>query len=537
MSSSIDKQCVLGYDVMNDIEMFKAYDEKFEDNTVIKQFEKNLPNEGSKQNLQTVLETPIFDFNMLQLRQTRLQLLQNKLPNVDTQWFEDIRINEENVKWLLENKHEQESGILDSLEIVYFRWKLFNKCNESSYMLNLKNLNTVVFTPICSVFSPFLSFCLPYLILRYKFKFQIPFTLFIRTVVSIIVNTIVVNKNVNYIQCITYILSIIIYFQSIYNMFDSSRNTYNVYKLISKKIKGIRKYLQKCKDFFTFFDYNVEKNQSITKILKIKHDLVLYHMLRTNKDQYLDIFKDLIDSANELFSYIAVIRTITNYNMCYTEFKHMKRDTYIDAQQMYHICLPDAVKNDILLNKTNCVITGPNAAGKSTFIKGLVVNVLLSQTFGIACARRFIITPFYHINTQINIPDVKGKDSLFEAEMNRCKNNLDILTDLSMDKKCLFVMDEIFNSTNVVEGVAGSYAILNKMGSYSNSCNVVTTHYIYLTKLIRYLSLKMESVDYTFDYKLKKGVSKQYLALEMLKQKFPPDVITEALKIKKKLLV
>lgn len=537
MSSSVDNQCVLGYDVMNDIEMFKAYDESFEDGTVIKQFEKHLPNEGSKKKLQEALEHPIYDYNILQLRQTRLQLLQNKLPNVDTKWFEDIRINEECVKWLLENKHEQETGILDSLELVYFRWKVFNKCNESSSLLNVKNLNTVVFTPMCSVFSPVFSICLPYLILRYKFQFKISFTMFIRMVISIIVNTIVMNRNVNYVQCITYALSIFIYFQSIYNTFDSSRNTYNVYKLISKKIGGIRTYLQQCKDFFTFFGYNAEKNESITNILKIKHDLVLYHMLRTNKNQCLDIFKGIIDSVNELFSYIAVIRTIENNKMCYAQFKQMKRDTYIEAQQMYHICLPDAVKNDVLLNKTNCVITGPNAAGKSTFIKGLVVNVLLSQTFGIACAQQFIITPFYHINTQINIPDVKGKDSLFEAEMNRCKSNLDILTNLSIDKKCLFVMDEIFNSTNVVEGVAGSFAILDKMGQYSNSCNVVTTHYIYLTKLIRYISLKMESVDYTFDYKLRTGISKQYLAIEMLKQIFPEDVITEALKIKKKLLV
>ncbi len=98
-------------------------------------------------------------------------------------------------------------------------------------------------------------------------------------------------------------------------------------------------------------------------------------------------------------------------------------------------------------------------------------------------------------------------------------------------------MDEIFNSTNALEGVSGAYGVLKKMSSYSNSCNIVTTHYGYLTKLNNFKRLKMEKNNENFDYKIKSGISKQFLAIEMLKNNFDQEVVSEALKIKNKLLV
>ena len=47
----------------------------------------------------------------------------------------------------------------------------------------------------------------------------------------------------------------------------------------------------------------------------------------------------------------------------------------------------------------------------------------------------------------------------------------------------------------------------------------------------------MEKKGDIFNYKIVKGVSKQFLAIEMLKKNFDKDVVSEALKIKNKLLV
>jgi DNA mismatch repair protein MutS len=215
---------------------------------------------------------------------------------------------------------------------------------------------------------------------------------------------------------------------------------------------------------------------------------------------------------------------------------------------IWHPCIKsNIVKNDIIIDKDihNMILTGPNAGGKSTLVKSILINVLLSQTLTITSADRCYITPFKFINSQINIPDCKGKESLFQAEMNRCKYNFDTLSGLSQNEFGLIIMDEIFNSTNPIEGISGAYAVANHLSKNPNTMLVFTTHYLYLTKLEktkRFTNFKMNidknETSFSFPYKIKKGISKQCIALELLENKgFDDELIKEAKEIRDKLLV
>jgi len=152
------------------------------------------------------------------------------------------------------------------------------------------------------------------------------------------------------------------------------------------------------------------------------------------------------------------------------------------------------------------------------------------------------MTPFHLIHSQINIPDCKGKESLFEAEMHRSKNSIDMLN------KCqgpsLIIMDEIFNSTNPIEGISGAYAIAKSIGSFKSNLTIICTHYLYLTNLSKELkhfenfkmSVEINKDDIKFPYKLSKGVCTQFIALELLKKNgFDEDLIKNAIEIKEKI--
>ena len=190
------------------------------------------------------------------------------------------------------------------------------------------------------------------------------------------------------------------------------------------------------------------------------------------------------------------------------------------------------------------LITGPNAGGKSTFIKSIAISVIFSQTVGIAFCESFEITPFSLINTYLNIPDCKGKESLFEAEMHRARDHIRKLEDTKKDELSFIVMDEIFNSTNPEEGISGAYAIAEKLSSYKNSVSIITTHFSYLTKLEEQELFKNYKIPITRDqdenivypYKIKPGVSNQYIALELLRNKgFNNDLVDNAENICKSL--
>jgi DNA mismatch repair ATPase MutS len=106
-------------------------------------------------------------------------------------------------------------------------------------------------------------------------------------------------------------------------------------------------------------------------------------------------------------------------------------------------------------------------------------------------------------------------------------------------------MDEIFNSTNPVEGISGAYAVALHMSKNPGTLMVLTTHFAYLTKLssrtLKFTNYKMNVKQsdngFIFPYRLAPGISKQYIALDLLEQNgFEKSIIDDAKKIKDKLL-
>jgi energy-coupling factor transporter ATP-binding protein EcfA2 len=195
-------------------------------------------------------------------------------------------------------------------------------------------------------------------------------------------------------------------------------------------------------------------------------------------------------------------------------------------------------------NFTNVIITGPNGSGKSTYIKSITECLILSQTIGIVPAKEFTCTPFKHISTYLNIPDCQGKESLFQAEMNRCYNQLQMLEKAEIQGEYSFnIMDEIFVSTNYQEGMSGAYAVINQLCRFKNCLNIITTHFDTLANLEelpvakKYFDIEiLEDGSVSRDYKLRDGVSKKHMALKLLRNRgFSKEILDDAEKFYEKL--
>ena len=195
-------------------------------------------------------------------------------------------------------------------------------------------------------------------------------------------------------------------------------------------------------------------------------------------------------------------------------------------------------EKDILIEKfNNLLITGPNGSGKSTYIKSIIECILLGQTVGVVPAKKFSFTPFTNIATYLNIPDCQGKESLFQAEMNRCYQQIQMLKGAEEKGEFSFnIMDEIFVSTNYQEGMSGAYAIIKRMCNMNKCLNIITTHFDVLAGMEevkvakKYFDIEIDEVDnIKRDYKIKDGVSKKHMALKLLKKKgFDASIIEDA---------
>jgi len=207
------------------------------------------------------------------------------------------------------------------------------------------------------------------------------------------------------------------------------------------------------------------------------------------------------------------------------------------------------VANPAALDK-NVIITGPNAAGKTTYCRGLLANILLAQTLGIACARRATMGGrlFGGIVSFMRISDETGMASLFEAEVARCVEMWKVAEEQTkMGRPVFMVLDEPMHATPPTEGAAAAMAFMKGLARMETVRIVATTHYAAITSLAfeesrDFVNVSMEAVlrrgkKIAFPYKLRQGPSFQSIALELMQEQgaFPGAFVEDALKIKEKI--
>ena len=175
------------------------------------------------------------------------------------------------------------------------------------------------------------------------------------------------------------------------------------------------------------------------------------------------------------------------------------------------------VPNDIKMDeKTNILlITGPNMAGKSTYMRELAITVIMAQIGCFIPAKEAKMMVFDSIYTRIGASDdlVSGK-STFMVEMNEANNAIENATENS-----LVLFDELGRGTATYDGIALAQAIIEHIHNHINCKMLFSTHYHELTDLenkLKYLknvhvSAYEEDGKITFLHKIKDGsVDKSY---------------------------
>jgi hypothetical protein len=584
----------------NDVEYFYNYTHS-NDNTVFSNIDKTYTL-GGRLYLKNLLENPIDDINILNNRQSILSNLNNLLNNFNNKLiinklnnnFELIKKVEKNVHWMLEQNDDEMSIMIDML---YFNQYLLKKLNNIPVVLTITNLYKIVLSPMIGILTPIMYVIIPYLVLRFKFKLRIGFIHYVKMMYNYYIKLNFVdmlsktNSKIKIIKNIWTCFTMLFYFNGILNSIEISRLTLKINNFVCTQIDNtvcmiknsfdIIDKLYKKENIEYFFNYleidrkdykiyenlynenienNIDKDKDISYILKnlinsnhFGKKLTLYKIYDKNN------LKKLLNIVYQCDVIHSILKLINLNNLSQTEFFNLNNkldnsnEPKIEIKGLCHPCIKNNIKNDIILsNKNNLLITGPNAGGKSTFIKSICINILLSQTITYNYCDKIKLTPFYYIASQMNIVDEKGVHSLFESEMYRILNNLNqVIKNNKENKLSILFLDELFNSTNVIEGISGSYSICKKLASLNNNITLLTTHFTYLYKLEKdsnFKNYKMNAIvnnnNIVFPYKLLPGYSTQYIAIELLKNEnnlekyeyVTKDVFNEAIHFKQKLL-
>ncbi len=140
------------------------------------------------------------------------------------------------------------------------------------------------------------------------------------------------------------------------------------------------------------------------------------------------------------------------------------------------------VPNDAALNHRDCeimLITGPNMAGKSTYMRQVALLTLMAQVGSFVPAREAHISPVDRIFTRIGASDdlVSGQ-STFMVEMNEVAQILKYAT-----RDSLVILDEIGRGTSTFDGMSIAQAVIEHIERKIHAKTLFATHYHELTDL------------------------------------------------------
>ena len=141
------------------------------------------------------------------------------------------------------------------------------------------------------------------------------------------------------------------------------------------------------------------------------------------------------------------------------------------------------VPNDTELNHRDCeimLITGPNMAGKSTYMRQVALLALMAQVGSFLPAREAVFSPVDRIFTRIGASDdlVSGQ-STFMVEMNEVAQILKYAT-----RDSLVILDEIGRGTSTFDGMSIARAVVEYIEKKIHAQTLFATHYHELTEMV-----------------------------------------------------
>lgn len=276
----------------------------------------------------------------------------------------------------------------------------------------------------------------------------------------------------------------------------------------------------------------VESLTDIIKALFLIEPIVFFSVLKkldSKRHEMHQLYK-LIGEIDTAISIDSLRKELPYYTLpVFTD-----KEKQLRAKDIYHPLLVNSVANSIDIHQKSVLLTGSNMSGKTTFIRTVGINVIMSQTLNMCFAREFS-HPRLKVHSAIRIADDLMNDkSYYFEEVLTLKT---MIEESRSGSQNLFLLDEMFKGTNTLERIAAGKSVLSYLNEEDNIV-FVSTHDLELADYLRgsydlyHFTEIVENENILFDFKLKSGQLKTTNAIRILElNNYPPEIILEAQKL------
>lgn len=474
--------------------------------------------------LEEILSNPISDTQLLRQRQGILRKVIRSTTTID----ED---GEKSVAWLLNCNLDEE--LMEILEIPFFKSFTTRLFNRVWPLLGINNSYGIVLAPLLAIFSPVMYVLVPFLYMRFKYGIKIGITTFLNLLYQTFrvggdVIALTSGKTFSLSAILVSIVSTIyVYVQTILNSLKFAQSLHLACQKICQHIEAACRYSKQVTEAMKECNWEVQDSMCfVTNVCEsgLPHSLsgFKYRCFDPRLGIPLSVFNRLDLKKLKGFArhsgVFEAIRCASRSMTCFAEFN----GPGIVARGVYHPSIESCVKNDVVLvpDTPNIVLTGANASGKSSILRGIALSVLMSQTLTVAYCEAIAINPVEDITTHMCVPDdITQGLSRFQAEMN---NITETITKAETGISCLMVIDELFSSTSSDQSLICLDSFVRRMSSYKKCMFILATHHPITFDNIRRFKMVTSPVTLSHTYKMVQGTNEVKNAHLLLKTENSP---------------
>ncbi|RTY81006.1 DNA mismatch repair protein [Flavobacterium sp. LS1P28] len=251
----------------------------------------------------------------------------------------------------------------------------------------------------------------------------------------------------------------------------------------------------------------------------------------------LHVLKSLIqwkkDHAQALENWLEVIgefemlNSLANFSYNNPEFVYptLNSNFEIDFKDLSHPLLNEKTRvgNDVRFHPESfMILTGSNMSGKSTFLRSLGINMVLSGIGSPVCARQASVHPLPVLVSMRLSDSLSDSESYFFAEIKRLKQIMDELE----NRPAFVLLDEILRGTNSDDKRNGTIEVVKKVIG-KKAVGAIATHDIEVClttneypNILTNKCFEVEIIndELHFDYKLRDGICKNRSATFLMKK-------------------
>ncbi|WP_378179073.1 DNA mismatch repair protein MutS [Aquimarina sp. SS2-1] len=307
-------------------------------------------------------------------------------------------------------------------------------------------------------------------------------------------------------------------FEQYYKLVDKIENSDFESALLQQKQQDVINTQEKASDilkqFASILSAFDQRNNMMFGIFA--NGLILWDIIQCYRiEKWITSHQSKVDQWFEVIAFFDAYNSLGNFafnNPDYIFPQLTSADVILQADQLGHPMLqPEKrVDNDIKINqKEFFIITGANMAGKSTFLRTVALQIVMSNIGLPICAKSCSYRPIKLITSMRTSDSLSDDASYFFSELTQLKRIVDALE----KDEYFIILDEILKGTNSKDKAEGSRKFVEKLVQ-AKATGIIATHDLSLCEIAseldqvknRFFDAQILNDELYFDYKFKTGI-------------------------------